>query len=156
MIKIESSTCLGAILAVALAALAAPPRAEAAAAENMHLKIRNRASAAITVYILRGGGDVQKQETVAPGKSHRFKFEWCATCCGHDKQRDFEVKRGDTLLASGTLDMNTRKVVTGPEGETDCSETNTMELTDEDEGDAWTFSGDYENAHRTAVITAEN
>jgi hypothetical protein len=150
---INVKTSIG--LAAGLAAVVLAAHAQGSEAENMHLKIRNQASEAVTVSILKGG-DVQKQQTVRAGERHRFKFEWCAGCCGHDKERGFQVKQNGKLLASGTLDMNTRKVVTGSQGDTTCVETNTMTVTDQDEADAWVFSQSSENSHRTAVLTVEN
>ncbi|HEX7087974.1 MAG TPA: hypothetical protein VF198_16560 [Vicinamibacterales bacterium] len=144
-------------LVPALALLLAPaPSAAGESAENMHLKIRNRGTAPVTVRVLHSDGKLQKQETVKPGDNHRFIFEWCASCCGNDKQRKFEVFAGSVLIAAGDLYMSTKKVITGPQGGTACDENNQMTVTDANAGDAWIFSTSYENQHRTAVLTVTN
>lgn len=145
------------LVPAALAVLLAPaPSVAGESAENMHLKIRNRSTASVTVRVLHSDGKLQKKETVKPGDNHRFIFEWCATCCGNDKQRKFEVLAGSVLIASGDLYMSTKKVITGPQGGTACDENNQMTVTDANAGDAWIFSTSYENQHRTAVLTVTN
>lgn len=149
------SLFLGGAVAVTLTLLIGPRLAGADGAQSMHLKVRNQTTAKVTVRVLHSDGKLQKQETIAPGDTHRFKFDWCYDCCGHDKERKFEAKTGETLRATGELYMATKKVVTGPQGGTTCDEYNNMTVKDADETDAWTFSTDYENGHRTAILTVK-
>lgn len=147
------SLFIGGAAAVTLTLLLGPRLASADGAQSMHLKVRNQTTEKVTVRVLHSDGKLQKQETIAPGDTHRFVFDWCATCCGNDKERRFEAKTGDTVRATGELYMSTKKVITGPQGGTTCEEHNQMTVTDADGADAWTFSTDYENGHRTAILT---
>src|SRR5690606_33402602 len=103
----------------------------------------NRSPEPVTVRVLHSDGSLDKQHTVASGDTYRFTFDWCFSCCGHKKERKFEVKTGSTVRASGDLKMTTD----------DCVADNEMTLRDEVMNDAWRFAQSYENGHRTAVVT---
>jgi hypothetical protein len=142
---------------LAVAAVALLPSAGSAeapkVAANQHLEIDNRAPGPVTVRVLHSDGSLQEQETVGAGSTYRFTFEWCFSCCGHNKHRTFEVTAGSTLRATGELYMSTKKVYSGPDGPSTCDENNQMTVKDANANDAWAFATSSENGHRTAVLT---
>ncbi len=147
-------------LGIAAAALALHPAAGTAAALQatgpQNLKVHNKASESITVRILHSDGDLQKQETIKPGETHRFVFDFCMTCCGNTKDRQFEVRTGSTVRLTGKLHMVTRTAFDEDTGVPFCEGDNQMTVVDENTGDVWKYSTGLENKHQTAILTVTN
>src|SRR5690606_21285372 len=115
------------------------------------LKIENKSSEPITVRVLHSDGALQKQETIKPGKNHQFTFSWCYECCGHDKQRKFEVKTGSTLRATGDLAMSTKVKELNT-----CAQKSELTVEEENGTDAWSFSKAYTDWGLTSILTVKN
>lgn len=147
----KTSMSPSSVFVVAVAALLFGPASASSQVPSQHLKIHNRTSESVTVRVLHSDGSLQKQETIQAGDTHRFIFDWCYECCGHSKHRLFEVKTGSTLRATGELTMETGLI--SMESASDCIGRNEMKVTDKNASDSFTFSTDYENQHRTAILT---
>lgn len=150
----KTSMSLSSAFVVMVAALLFGPAPASAQVPSQHLKVHNRSPEPITVRVLHSDGSLQKQETIQPGDTHRFIFDWCFECCGHSKHRLFEVKTGSTLRATGALTMETGMISAG--SASDCIARNEMKVTDKDSADPFTFSTAYENQHRTAILTVSS
>jgi hypothetical protein len=149
----KMSMSLSSTLGLAVAALLLGPAPASAQVASQHFQIHNQSSESVAVRVLHSDGSLQKQETIKAGDTHRFNFDWCYDCCGHDKHRMFEVKTGPTLRAAGQLFMKTQLIVMG--AATDCASNNDIRVSDKDPADSWTFSTGYDNGHRTAVLTVK-
>lgn len=116
------------------------------------MKIKNKSEQVVTAKVFKSG-KLQKSEKVNAGKSHRFKFKWCAGCCGKDKTRTYELWSGAAMIASGTLDMNTRSVPT-PGGGVPCDQNH--QLTIEDSSEDFSFKEQSEHGGRTAIVVVKD